>query len=186
MEEKITTTNESGETVEETVFEPVKKPRESKETKKLREEIESLRSESDKLRDELKLAQDKTLRAMADFDTYRKRNLELSRTSRIDGEVEVLNGILPVLDNLTRASQAITDESAKQGVDLIIKQFESALKSLGVEEIEALGKPFDPNTMNAVMQAEGEGESGTVSEVFQKGYVLKGKVLRYSMVKVIA
>ena len=98
--------------------------------------------------------------------------------------------ILPVLDNLERALQVeVNEESAKAiktGVEMVEKQLREVLEKLGVEEIEALGKEFDPNLHNAVMQEEAEEgqESGIVKEVLMKGYKTKDRVLRHSMVKV--
>ena len=169
----------------ETVFEPKKQHSGAKEEiRKLKEQLKQCEEQSDKLRDELKAANEKLLRSLADFDNYKKRNADLSSRSRTDGAQEVLGSVLPVLDNMERAADSVSDEKTKEGFLLIIRQFEDALKKLGVSEIDALGKPFDPNFHNAVMQAESDAESGTVTEVFAKGYMYKDKVLRYSMVKV--
>jgi molecular chaperone GrpE len=129
-------------------------------------------------------------RVQADFDNYRKRNNNAIADAFEEGMAEAVLKILPVLDNLERALEAAQKSSADDafvnGLDKIIKQFLDILRKMGLEEIPALGETFDPELHNAVMQAEaGEGQKeDMVVEVFQKGYKMKDKVLRYSMVKV--
>lgn len=142
--------------------------------------IEKLAAEKEEYLNALK-------RERADFENYKKRNADLVARTHNEGVADTVKAILPVLDNLERAvASAADDESPlKTGVELVLRSFLDALKALGVEEISTDGA-FDPNFHNAVMQVEAEEgeESGMVKEVFQKGYILKGKVLRYSMVKV--
>ena len=105
--------------------------------------------------------------------------------ARADGAGEVIVEMLAVLDNLERAYEQVIDESDKKGVELILRQMKDALTNLGVTEIKADGEEFNPDYHNAVMQEEVDGvEEGKVIAVFQKGYEYRGKVLRYSMVKV--
>ena len=142
------------------------------------EEIEKLTLERDEYKDRM-------LRVTADFDNFRKRNADSTQKARRDGANDVLVSMLDVLDNLERAHTQVVDESDKKGVELILRQMKDVLKSNGVEEIEAEGKPFNPDFHNAVMQEEVDGvEEGQVLAVFQKGYTCYGKVIRYSMVKV--
>ena len=125
------------------------------------------------------------MRTQADFDNYRKRTMETSRRSREDGIIDTVLEMLPILDNLDRAVASITDESSRQGVVMIVKQFNQVLTSIGVQAIDALNQPFDPNYHNAVMSAEVEGvEAGIVVDVFQTGYTYHDKVIRPTMVKV--
>ncbi len=129
-------------------------------------------------------------RIQADFDNYRKRNVSLRADALADGKVEAIKAFLPVMDNLERALETErknnTEGSLMEGLELVLKQMAQALADLGVEEIEAAGKPFDPACHNAVMQipcAEGQ-KPGEVAQVFSKGYKIKDKVIRYSMVQV--
>lgn len=134
---------------------------------------------------------DKIQRNAAEFDNFKKRTIKEKETLYAEAFADAVLAFLPVADNMERAAAAITDESSeiknlKEGLDMVFKQIKDVFTKLGVEEIEAEGKTFDPSIHNAVMHIEDEayGESQVV-EVFQKGYQLKDKVLRYSMVKVV-
>ena len=129
-------------------------------------------------------------RIQADFDNYRKRNVSLRADALIDGKVEAVKAFLPVLDNLERALETErkngTTGSLMEGLEIVLKQMLKTLEDLGVEEIEALNKPFDPTCHNAMMQIlaqEGQ-EKGVVANVFEKGYKMGDKIIRYSMVQV--
>ena len=137
-------------------------------------------AEAQKAADEFK---DMAQRLQAEFDNYRKRNLESVRIAREDGKEDVLIVLLPVLDNFERGLNAL-DETAKHGVELIYKQVLSILEKYEVKEIEALGKPFDPQFHHAIAQCDDPEKANVVVEVFQKGYIRKNKVLRPSLVKV--
>jgi molecular chaperone GrpE len=149
-------------------------------------QIEKLIQDNDKAskeRDEyLNLAQ----RVQADFDNYRRRNQNAREDAYNDGVRDTLVKFLPVLDNLDRAASAPCGEEAlREGVQLVVRQLNTVLCSAGVQEICAEGQVFDPNLHNAVMQECAEGvESGMVTAVMQKGYMMGCKVLRHSMVKV--
>ena len=123
-------------------------------------------------------------RTQADFDNFRKRNAESVKQARIDGGNDLVISILPVLDTVEIAINMINDEATKAGVQLIQKKFQEVFAKYGIKEIEALGKEFDPNLQNAIMQVEDAENAGKVVEVLQKGYTRDGKVIRYSMVKV--
>ncbi len=123
-------------------------------------------------------------RTQADFDNFRKRNAESVKQARIDGGNDVVISILPVLDTVEIAINMINDEATKAGVQLIQKKFQEVFAKYGIKEIEALGKEFDPNLHNAIMQVEDAENAGKVVEVLQKGYTRDGKIIRYSMVKV--
>lgn len=123
-------------------------------------------------------------RTQADFDNYRKRNVEAVKNARLEGGNDVVLAMLPVLDTVEIAINMIQDDATKSGVQLIQKKFQEVFAKYGVKEIEALGSEFDPNLHNAIMQVEDEENAGKVVEVLQKGYTRDGKVIRYSMVKV--
>ena len=128
-------------------------------------------------------------RTAAEFDNYKKRTAKEMGSVYNDAAVDIVAAFLPVVDNIERAVQASSKEadaaSLKEGIDLVFRQFKEVMAKLGVEEIKSLGEKFDPNLHNAVMHVEDPeyGESVVVEE-FQKGYTLKDKVIRYSMVKV--
>ena len=135
---------------------------------------------------ELRAAEDKYLRLAAEYDNYRKRTTREKESAWSDSKAETAAAFLPVYDNLERALKTpCTDEAYAKGVELIMQQFKTVLKKLGIEEIPALGETFDPNLHNAVMHVEDEsvGEN-TIVEVFQAGFKLGEKVIRFAMVKV--
>lgn len=126
-------------------------------------------------------------RERADFENYKKRNADLAACSYMNGVTETIKSILPVIDNLERALASISaDNAITEGIQMIQRQLMDTLSSYGLEEIEAQDQAFDPAFMNAVMQVDKEEgqESNCVAEVLQKGYKLKGKVIRCAMVKV--
>lgn len=137
----------------------------------------------EKERDEMKgLAQ----RVQADFDNFRRRNSTVMTDCREEGTRCVIRDLLPVLDNFDRALQNAegVDESYVAGVSLVYRQLMDALAKCGLKEIPADGA-FDPNLHDAVMQEECEGAcSGSILEVFQKGYQVNERIIRHSMVKV--
>lgn len=144
-----------------------------------------LRDENEKLSNELETMKDRLLRLTAEYDNFRKRTAKEKEGIYTDACSDVINEMLPSLDNLERAATSNgSAEDIKKGIDMTIRQFKDALTKLGVEEIPSEGK-FDPNFHNAVMHIEDEnyGESEVV-EVLQKGYKRQDKVLRHSMVKV--
>ena len=130
---------------------------------------------------------DKYLRLAAEYDNYRKRSTREADQKFNDGVSFAVNQIIPILDTLEMAANApTTDENYKKGVTMTLDKAAKALNALHVEEIEALGKPFDPNFMNAVQQipAPDGQESGTVITVYQKGYKLGDKIVRHATVVV--
>lgn len=132
------------------------------------------------------VSDDRYLRLMAEYDNFRKRSAKERENIYTDVRVDTVSKFLPVYDNLVRAmSTATVDEAYKKGVEMTFNQLCEVFKKLGVEEIEAVGKTFDPNFHNAVMHVEDEdkGESEIVEE-FQKGFKVGDKVIRFSMVKV--
>lgn len=138
-----------------------------------------------KIEEYLNLAQ----RVQADFDNFRRRNSAVRAEAYEDGKRDTVKELLPVLDNIERAlASAGEEESAlKTGVEMVHRGLMETLKRMGVEAIDRLGEPFDPELENAVLQGgEDEGEPGTVCAVLQKGYRLGNRVLRHAMVKVVA
>ena len=129
---------------------------------------------------------DKYLRLAAEYDNYRKRTAKEKESIYGDAKADTIKPLLAVYDNLERGiAQYDESDVHRQGLELILRQFTETLTKLGVTEIEAKGQPFDPGLHNAVMHVEDEtaGEN-TVVEVFQKGFMLGDKVLRFAMVKV--
>ena len=119
-------------------------------------------------------------------DTFRKRSQKERDGLYADIKADTLLKFLPVYDNLERAlSTPTSDEAYRKGVEMTMVQFNQTLEKLGITEIPALGEKFDPNVHNAVMHVEDEslGENEVV-EVFQKGFKLNDKVIRFAMVKV--
>ncbi len=143
-------------------------------------------SAEQKLAQELSDQKDMYLRLMAEYDNFRKRTAKEKSETFSDAVVKTMSEILPVIDNFERAISADTaDESFKSGVVMIFNQLKESLKKIGIEEINPIGQQFDPNIANAVNQIEDEnlGEN-EVAQVFQKGYRLGDKIIRYAMVVV--
>ena len=129
---------------------------------------------------------DQFLRLAAEYDNFRKRTQREKDGIYQDAVADTVKKFLPVYDNLERALHHETaDEAYKKGVEMTMNQLKTVLEKLGITEIEALGQPFDPALHNAVMHIEDEnfGEN-TVAEVFQAGFRLGDKVVRFAMVKV--
>ena len=128
-------------------------------------------------------------RNLAEFENVRKRT-EKDKSTMFDmGAKSVVEKLLPIIDNFERGFSGLSEEQMSDpcvsGMDMVYKQLVKALADMGVEPIEAIGKPFDPNLHNAVMHVEDEnlGEN-TVAQEFQKGYLYHGSVVRHSMVQV--
>ena len=140
--------------------------------------------------DPLAEANDKYLRLAAEFDNFKRRTAKEKTQIYTNAAADVVEAVLPFIDNMARAtSAAVTSEDAKQlleGIKLVERQFMETLKSLGVEEIKAVGEKFDPNLQTAVMHGDDEAVDGEeiVVEEFMKGYMYKDKVVRHSTVKV--
>lgn len=135
---------------------------------------------------EVKIPDDRYLRLMAEYDNYRKRSQKEKEGLYETVKADTASKFLPVYDNLVRAlSQPTEDEACRKGVEMIMNQFNSTLEKLGITKIESLGQSFDPTLHNAVMHVDDEekGENEIV-EVFQEGFKLGDKVIRFAMVKV--
>ncbi len=148
--------------------------------------LAALEKENEELKAKANEANDKYLRILAEFDNARKRAEKERLDTFSNAQIKCVGEFLPVIDALDRAMEAeCTDESYKNGVEKIYSQLKGVLEKMNVKEIDALGKEFDPNLHNAIKQQEtDEYEEGVICEVYQKGYMLGDKVLRYSMVVV--
>lgn len=157
-------------------------------TREKLEELNAYVKAAEQKRDEyLAMAQ----RVQADFDNYRKRNASLRTEVADDAVRDAVKEVLPSLDNLERALAAAKAAgeagSLYTGVEMTLRGFEEALKKLGMERVEAApGTVFDPEKHNAVMMTEADEEhpEGTIIECFQTGFAVRGKVVRYAMVRV--
>ena len=129
---------------------------------------------------------DSYLRLAADYDNYRKRTLKEKEAAYGHGKADAVEKLLPVYDNLERAlAQPTEDEAYKKGVEMTMTQLVGILSGLGVEIFGAEGDTFDPNIHNAIMHTEAEGtEENTITKVFQKGFKLGEKIVRFAMVEV--
>ncbi len=130
---------------------------------------------------------DKWLRSVAEFDNYKKRNAKVWQDAFSEGVTDTIKKLLPIGDNLEYALSMDLDQKTHDGLVNIKKQYDQTLQAMGVNEINPVGEIFDPNFAEAVMQVEpNEGEaSDTVRQVFQKGYKLKDKIIRYAKVSVV-
>jgi len=150
------------------------------------EEGNPLQAELDGLKATVAQQKEQFLRLAAEYENYRRRTAKEKESIWADVKGETALKFLPVYDNLERAlKQETADEAYKKGVEMTMTQLKTVLEQLGVTEIPALGQTFDPNLHNAVMHVEDEnfGEN-TVAEVFQAGFQLGEKVIRFAMVKV--
>lgn len=134
---------------------------------------------------------DKYMRTFAEFDNFRKRSEKEKAAMFEVGAKSIIEKILPIVDSFERGLGTLTEDEIKanpfaDGMDKVYKQMVKALEEVGVTPIEAVGKEFDPNLHNAVMHGDDEqyGEN-IISEEFQKGYMYRDTVVRYSMVKVV-
>ncbi|WP_330600491.1 nucleotide exchange factor GrpE [Butyrivibrio sp.] len=150
---------------------------------------ETKKEKKDPLKEKIDELNDKVMRQMAEFENFRKRTDKEKAQMFEQGQANVLEKLLPVVDNFERGLAAVPeadkDGAFADGMNKIYKQLMKQLEDLGVTPIEAVGKEFDPNLHNAVMQVESEEfESGMVAQELQKGYMFHETVLRHSMVGV--
>ena len=128
---------------------------------------------------------DKFLRLAADFENFKKRSRAEREGVYTLAVADTVEKILPVIDDMERAYAATSDESSKKGIEQVIAKFASILTNLGVTPIGEVGEMFDVNLHEAIMQGQSdEYEDGAVLDVFQKGYKIGNKVIRYAKVKV--
>ncbi len=136
---------------------------------------------------QLDSVKDQFVRLTAEYDNYRKRTTKEKDNIYQDAKADTIKAFLDVYDNLERAAAAEGGEDSphKKGLEMIFQQYKTILEKLGVKEIEAKGQPFDPEKMNAVMHIDDEafGEN-EVAQVFQAGFEMGDKVIRYAIVQV--
>lgn len=155
----------------------------------MQEEIEALKGQVEKLTGDLQEKKDRLLRLQADFDNFRRRSAKEREEISAVVTQNFCKDMLPLLDNFERAMAAETRdvEAFQKGVEMIFTQFQEVLKKNGLEQIETVGQKFDPNFHQAVMRVEDpEKEDDTVAQELQKGYMVKGRVIRPSMVQVVS
>lgn len=188
ISEEVDAINENVELTEEEVAEPVFAEEENAEQTEANP-FEEQHKEIQTLQEKLEAADNRFLRLQADFDNFRRRTrLDLEASEKYRAQ-KLITDLLPALDNFERAMKMEADneqtKSLLQGMEMVYRSLVEALKKEGVEPIEAVGKEFDPHMHQAVMQGEDENYgSNIVIEEFQKGYLLKDRVIRPSMVKV--
>lgn len=147
----------------------------------------AIEQEAEDLKAELDHVRDIYLRKLAEFDNFRKRVEREREDNRLAGVEEMVRELLPVLDNFERALQHATDDSDafREGVEMIAKQLLDTLERRGVQEVNPVGKPFDPELHEAVQRVEdGEHPPGTVAWVMLKGYTMGDRLVRPAMVGV--
>ena len=185
-EDVVEETAEAEEMTEETAEEAVESEEEAGEKKGFFGKKKDKKDKKDLKIEEL---EDKVKRQLAEFENFRNRTEKEKSRMYEFGARDVIEKMLPVVDNFERGLAAIPEAEkggpVASGMEMIYKQIMNTLEGLGVTPIDALNKPFDPNFHNAVMHVEDEEiEESTVVEEFQKGYIYKEHVIRYSMVKV--
>ena len=194
LEEAVEETVETEEVVEEAAEETVEaeetaEAEENEETTEKKGFFGKKKDKKDKKDLKIEELEDKVKRQLAEFENFRNRTEKEKSRMYEFGARDVIEKMLPVVDNFERGLAAIPeaekDGPVASGMEMIYKQMMTTLEGLGVTPIDALNKPFDPNFHNAVMHVEDEEiEESTVVEEFQKGYIYKEHVIRYSMVKV--
>ena len=153
---------------------------------------ETLKAEIERLKTELNEKQERMMRLQADFDNFRKRTAKEKLDLAANIEQAFLKDLLPLLDNLSRATEAVengdgTDiENVKKGIEMIRQETVAAMGKHGLEPIDTEGKMFDPNFHQAVGRvADPEKEEGAIAAELQRGYIARGRVIRPSMVQVV-
>ena len=186
-EETVETKAEENTAVEENAENNQAEEKETAEDGKQKKEKKIFgKKEKKPTKEEYDILNDKYLRVCAEYDNFRKRSLKEKEGIYGDVRSNVVTSFLPVYDNLVRALETKTeDEAYRKGVEMIMNQFNQTLEKLGVSEIPALGEKFNPELHNAVMHVDDESKGeNEIVEVFQKGFKLGDKIIRFAMVKV--
>lgn len=158
-------------------------------TEEVTESVEAIQPEEELAKAEA-LAEDfkrKWYAVTAEYENYRRRTANQAAQRYQEGRADVVSKLFPIADNLDRALAACADEATRKGIELVTKAFEKILEEEKITVIDPTGEPFDAEKCEAIMAVdatEGE-ESGTVKQVYQKGYEQSGKVLRYAQVIVV-
>ena len=165
--------------------ENIETPSDEKVEKKKKRDVKAeLEAEIEALKAEIKERDDKYLRMAAEYDNFRRRSREEHTACYENAMSDTVSELLPIIDNLERATLYSDAEKVREGLVMIEKSVAAVLEKLGISEVGAVGEKFDPNLHNAVMHVDddafGEGE---IVEVFQKGYKKGNKIIRFAMVK---
>ena len=149
-------------------------------------ETDALRAELESAQNDLAAEKDKNLRLRAEYDNFRKRSARERDNIYADVKADTLKKLLPIFDNLERAlRQETADEAYKKGVEMTMRELVKILEAMDIKPFGMTGEPFDPQRYNAVMHVEEEGlGKNVIAEVFQKGFLVGEKVIRFAMVKV--
>lgn len=187
-EKKVTINNEDGDSAEINLQRPAPAVDEN-----ISEDTPDATAELEQLKAELAAKDERFLRLQADFDNYRKRTAREKSELAAVIEQAFLKDLLPLLDNLSRASEAaessdtVDAETLRKGIEMIKQETVAVMGKHGLEPIDALGKPFDPNFHQAVGTVKDDTkEDGLIAAEFQRGYIACGRVIRPSMVQVIS
>ncbi len=163
-------------------------------TEKMAEKKQAKQAKQDKktdaMKEQIEQLEDKVKRQLAEFENFRNRSEREKQAMFETGAKSVIEKILPVVDNFERGFASVEPEDKNdafvEGMNMVYRQLMTELENLGVKPIESVGKEFDPNLHNAVMQVESEEyESGIVAQELQKGYTYRDSVVRHSMVAVV-
>ena len=184
--EKETVVSENGETENAAPAEETKETvTEEKESRSEKKKSKKLESELEKKQTELNELNDKYLRLAAEYDNFRRRTVKERDGIRADAYSEAVSSLLPVVDNLERAAGYTEADKVHEGVAMTLRAFTETMEKMGIIALGAVGESFDPELHNAVMHEENEElPESVITDVFQKGYKMGDKVIRYAMVKV--
>ena len=150
------------------------------------DKAKALKEAYDKLMADMQEKDDKYLRLAAEYDNFRRRSREEKDAVYSQAMADTINELLPIIDNLERASGFEDAEKVKEGLNMIASSVSSVLGKLGIEVFGAPGDKFDPNLHNAIMHDEDDSDrEGEITDVFQKGYKKGNKIIRFAMVKTI-
>ena len=166
--------------------EPVRQPEPAQEPAKEPAKEEKQPSELDSVKQQLAKEHDGYLRLAAEYDNFRKRTTKEKEQSYGNGKADAVTKMLPIYDNLERALNQPTEDAAyKKGVELTMTELLKILNGLGVEVFGEVGDTFDPNLHNAVMHLDSEEhDENVITQVFQKGFKMGDKIVRFAMVQV--
>lgn len=187
--EEVKDQSQTSENADDTNNEEVKDNLQEDNTEEIESDADPKDEEIEQLKKDVQEKEEKYLRLYAEFENYKRRIQKENQTMKEYKAQDVLNDILPTIDNIERALQIDGEDeqfkSLKKGVEMVHESLINALKNNGLEKIETEGQQFDPNVHQAVVQDDNpDFESGEITQELQRGYKLKDRVLRPSMVKV--
>lgn len=179
--------NDEGKVLEAEDVAEVKKESKKEKKPKKNSEVDSLKAEIEKLSTELANLKDSHLRTLAEYDNYRKRSQREKEAAYGDSKANTVKALLPVIDNFDRAVENATDdvEIYRKGVEMTVSQLKELLKNMEIESYGEVGEEFDPNIHSAVMSVENEElPENSIAAVFEKGYKMGDRILRFATVQV--